>query len=50
MPTVAEPLNENIIDKNTAAKNVHTTHTEKNTTYAAEDTTTDTETESTKQK
>lgn len=45
MPTAEKPLKENIIVRNTAAKNVPTTHTEKNTTYAAEDTTTDTETE-----
>lgn len=45
MPTAAEHSQENTTDKNTAAKNVPTTHTEKNTTYAAEDTTTDTETE-----
>ena len=45
MPTAAEPLKENTTDKNTAAKNVPITHTEKNTTYAAEDTTTDTKTE-----
>ena len=45
MPTAENHLNENTTAKNTAAKNVPITHTEKNTTYAAEDTTTDTKTE-----
>jgi hypothetical protein len=50
VPTVAEPLKENIIVRSIVQKNVHTTHTEKNTTYAAEDTTISIETESTKPK
>ena len=50
MPTVENHSQNTITDKNTAAQNVPTKHTEKNTAYETCDTTTDTEKESTKQK